>query len=65
MTKPQLVAFVQQTSPENGNAEYNCHSWVQEVLKRSMEVEYLSTQTYTDAVDGMIAATLEAADEAW
>lgn len=65
MTKPQLIAFVHRTRPDNGSDEYNCHSWVQEVLMGFRDAGYISAQIYSDAVDGMLGATLEATDESW
>ena len=64
-THDDKINFVQQTQPNNRSHEYNCHSWVQGALMSLRDAGYISSQTFTHSVDGMLEARLEAADEEW
>ena len=63
MTRPQLIAFVFAVQPNNRDREYNCHSWVQEVLQRMRDSGHILPSTYDVSLDAMIGLTLEAEDE--
>ena len=65
MTKSQLISLVQRIRPDNRSREYDCHSWVQEVLASFRDQGHISSKTYRDSVDAMVEATLEAADDEW
>ncbi len=61
--RQQLISFVSASRPDNADHEYNCHSWVEAVLRRMRDANYIAPDTYEASFDGMIAATLEATDE--
>ena len=63
MTRAHLISCAWKIGPDNESYEYNCHSWVQEVLSSFQRLGYLSLATYKAALDGMIEGTLEAADD--
>lgn len=63
LTRPQLISFVLDSEPDNGDREYNCHSWIEVIIRRMRDAGYILPNTYSASLDGMMAATLEATDE--
>lgn len=63
MTKAQLVSFVCQTPIDNSDLEFNCQTWVERALKRLVQAGYLEQEDYTNGVNGMVDATMEATEE--
>ena len=63
VTRPELVSFVLQIEPDNFSDDYNCQSWVKEVLWRFQRVGYLSTVVFRAALDETLKRTSLADDE--
>lgn len=63
MTKAQLVALVSQTPPDNRDSEFNCQTWVGQVLSRLKDQGMISQEEAFTGLDGMVQATLEAEDD--
>ncbi|KAI9811975.1 MAG: hypothetical protein M1832_000640 [Thelocarpon impressellum] len=59
----KFAKAVPSVRPDNTSREYNCHTWVQEALGVLRDAGYISPETYIGAVDGMVGATMEAADD--
>ncbi|KZF26913.1 hypothetical protein L228DRAFT_243458 [Xylona heveae TC161] len=63
MTKAQLAPLIYQTPINNTSREFNCQTWVGDVLRRLVQAGYLTREDCENGIDGMIDATLEAGDE--
>lgn len=57
------MAVVHGVRVDNADPEENCQTWVEKVLKRLSQMQYLSHETYQKAVDDMVAVIDEAEDE--
>lgn len=63
MTRTELISFVRQTEPDNVSDDYNCQSWVKEVLWRFQRVGYLSTVVFRAAWEETLERTSQADGE--
>ena len=45
------------------DAEFNCQIWVEAALRRSRDLRMLSSEAYTEGVDGMVDAIAETGDD--
>lgn len=63
MTKAQLANFVRQTPIDNESREFDCQKWVANALQRLASARYLTNKECGDGINGMVDATMEAAEE--
>ena len=62
-TKAQLATFIFQTPINNSSLEFNCQTWVGDVLQRLAGAGYITKEACDNGIDGMVDATMEARDE--
>jgi hypothetical protein len=61
-TPAQMTQALQRTPVENRDREFNCQTWVEHALKRLWNAGFLSEDSYSKGVDGMVDAIAEAVD---
>lgn len=61
--RAQLIDLLRAVPVRNWDAEFNCQIWVEAVLRRLRDMRLLSSEAYTEGVDGMVDAIAEAEDE--
>lgn len=64
-TKGELLKLIYETTPRNWDPEFNCHGWVEMLLKRLVREGLISEEQYLISLDGMVEATMEAVDDAY
>ncbi|KAK7537152.1 uncharacterized protein J3D65DRAFT_368838 [Phyllosticta citribraziliensis] len=64
MTSSQLQYLMRKTEVDNSDREFNCQVWVQKALERLKDDRQLSEEEYSNGLDGLVDATMEAEDEA-
>ena len=62
LTESEILGELEDTAIMNDDPEFNCQVWVEQALKKLSGAGYITEQEYEDGVNGMIEATLEAAD---
>ena len=62
-TSDQLTSALRAVAIKNHDREFNCQTWVENVLKMWKDRQLLSERDYDDGVDGMVEAIAEAKDD--
>jgi hypothetical protein len=63
MTKAQLASLIYQTPINNSSREFNCQTWVGDVLQRLATTAYLTQEDCDGGIARMVGATMEAKEE--
>jgi hypothetical protein len=61
--RAQLINVLRAVPVRNRDAEFNCQIWVEAALRRLRDLRLLSSEAYTEGVDGMVDVIAEAEDE--
>lgn len=59
----QLTTALRAVEIKNNDREFNCQTWVEQVLKKLKDRKDLSQEEYDKGVDGMVDAIAEAKDD--
>ena len=59
----QMIDVLRAVPVRNWDVEFNCQIWVEATLRRLRDLRLLSSEGYTEGVDGMVDAIAEAEDE--
>ena len=62
-TPGQVTSALEMVSVDNGNPEFNCQTWVEAALRLFRTRNFLTNDSYTSGLDGMVDAIAEAEDE--
>ncbi|KAF1831240.1 hypothetical protein BDW02DRAFT_484543, partial [Decorospora gaudefroyi] len=62
MTKAQLASVAYLTPVDNSSRDFNCQTWVENVLQRLAQAGYITQENCDQGVDKMVEATMEAED---
>lgn len=58
-----LIEILRAVPVRNYDAEFNCQIWMEAALRRLRDMHLLSSEAYTEGVDGMVDAIAEAEEE--
>ncbi|KAF2245136.1 hypothetical protein BU26DRAFT_433955, partial [Trematosphaeria pertusa] len=63
ITKAQLVALIYQTPVNNLSREFNCQTWVGDVLQNLAKAGYVTRGACDSSINAMVDAIIEAKEE--
>lgn len=61
--RDQMIDILRAVPVRNWDVEFNCQIWVEAAVGRLRDLRMLSSEAYTEGLDGMVDAIAEAEDE--